>query len=93
MLLFSLMISVLTLAGCAAQQVAGPSPEYAPVVPQPRIASSVPTGSIFSPSNADSWFGEKKTYQVGDVITGSPDLSHGLIGDPHGVIETRAHKL
>jgi len=69
MRLFSLMISVLTLAGCAAQQVAGPSPEYAPVVPQPRIASSVPTGSIFSPSNADSWFGEKKTYQVGDVIT------------------------
>jgi flagellar L-ring protein precursor FlgH len=66
---FSLMISVLTLAGCAAQQVAGPSPEYAPVVPQPKIASSVPTGSIFSPSNADSWFGEKKTYQVGDVIT------------------------
>ncbi|MEL0322197.1 MAG: flagellar basal body L-ring protein FlgH [Gammaproteobacteria bacterium] len=69
MRLFSLMISVLTLAGCAAQQVAGPSPEYAPVVPQPKIASSVPTGSIFSPSNADSWFGEKKTYQVGDVIT------------------------
>jgi flagellar L-ring protein precursor FlgH len=69
MRLFSLMISVLTLAGCAAQQVAGPSPDYAPVVPQPRIASSVPTGSIFSPSNADSWFGEKKTYQVGDVIT------------------------
>jgi flagellar L-ring protein precursor FlgH len=69
MRLFSLMISVLTLAGCAAQQVAGPSPEYAPVVPQPKIASSVPTGAIFSPSNADSWFGEKKTYQVGDVIT------------------------
>ena len=69
MRLFSLMISVLTLAGCAAQQVAGPSPGYAPVVPQPKIASSVPTGSIFSPSNADSWFGEKKTYQIGDVIT------------------------
>ena len=69
MRLFSLMISVLTLAGCAAQQVAGPSPDYAPVVPQPKIASSVPTGSIFSPSNADSWFGEKKTYQIGDVIT------------------------
>ena len=69
MRLFSLMIAVLTLAGCAAQQVAGPSPEYAPVVPQPKIASSVPTGSIFSLSNADSWFGEKKTYQIGDVIT------------------------
>ena len=56
------------MTGCAAQKVAGPSPEYAPVVPQPKVASSIPTGSIFSRANADSWFGEKKTYQVGDVI-------------------------
>ena len=67
---FSLLVSTaFVLSGCAAQQVAGPSPEYAPVVPEPKVASSIPTGSIYSPSNADSWFGEKKTYQVGDVIT------------------------
>ena len=67
---FSLLVSTaLVLSGCAAQQVAGPSPDYAPVVPEPKVASSIPTGSIYSPSNADSWFGEKKTYQVGDVIT------------------------
>ena len=67
---FSFLVSTaFVLSGCAAQQVAGPSPEYAPVVPEPKVASSIPTGSIYSPSNADSWFGEKKTYQVGDVIT------------------------
>jgi flagellar L-ring protein precursor FlgH len=65
----SIVCSALVLSGCAAQQVAGPSPEYAPVIPEPKVASSIPTGSIFSSANADSWFGEKKTYQVGDVIT------------------------
>jgi flagellar L-ring protein precursor FlgH len=65
----SIVCSALLVSGCAAQQVAGPSPEYAPVIPKPKVASSIPTGSIFSSANADSWFGEKKTYQVGDVIT------------------------
>ena len=65
----SIVCLVLVLSGCAAQQVAGPSPEYAPVIPEPKVASSIPTGSIFSSANADSWFGEKKTYQMGDVIT------------------------
>jgi flagellar L-ring protein precursor FlgH len=65
----SIVCLVLVLSGCAAQQVAGPSPEYAPVIPEPKVASSIPTGSIFSSANADSWFGEKKTYQTGDVIT------------------------
>ena len=68
MRLSNIVFLLLLLTGCAAQKVAGPSPEYAPVVPQPRVASSVPTGSIFSRANADSWFGEKKTYRVGDVI-------------------------
>jgi flagellar L-ring protein precursor FlgH len=61
--------SVALITGCASQQVAGPSPEFAPVIPQPKVSSSIPTGSIYSPANADSWFGEKRTYQVGDVIT------------------------
>ena len=34
-----------------------------------------PTGSIFKASHADSWFGEKKSYQVGDVITVTLDES------------------
>jgi flagellar L-ring protein precursor FlgH len=66
---FLVCCSTLLISGCVTQQVAGPSAEYAPVIPQPRIASSIPTGSIYSASNADSWFGEKKTYQVGDIVT------------------------
>ena len=58
-----------TLGGCAAQQVAGPSPEYAPVVPQPVVESHIPTGSVFNQAHTDSWFGEKAVYRVGDVIT------------------------
>ena len=61
--------SVLMLSGCATQQVAGPSAEYAPIIPEPRALSSIPTGSIYSQHNADSWFGEKKTYQIGDIVT------------------------
>ena len=34
-----------------------------------------PTGSIFKASHADSWFGEKKSYQVWDVITVTLDES------------------
>ena len=62
-------LTVLTLSGCAAQQVAGPSPEYAPVIPEPEVTPALPTGSIYNASHADSWFGEKKSFQVGDVVT------------------------
>lgn len=63
------LLSLSILTGCATQQVAGPSPEFAPVIPQPKVAQAISTGSIYSAANADNWFGEKKTYQVGDVIT------------------------
>lgn len=63
-------LSVLALSGCAAQQqVAGPSPEYAPVLPETKVADRIPTGSIYDRAHADSWFGEKTTYQIGDVVT------------------------
>lgn len=65
----TILCAALVMSGCATQQISGPTPEYAPVIPEPKVASSIPTGSIYSASNADSWFGEKKTYQVGDVIT------------------------
>jgi len=65
-----LALSLLALSGCAAQQqVAGPSPDYAPVIPATHAAERVPTGSIYNRAHADSWFGEKTTYQVGDMVT------------------------
>ena len=72
-------IALIGLAGCAQQQVAGPSPEYAPVTPQATPAPSVPTGSIYNRAHADSWFGEKKDFQVGDVIT--VILDESMAGD------------
>lgn len=71
---------LLTLTGCVAQQqVAGPSPEYAPVQPIAREHSKIPTGSIYNQAHADSWFGEKTTYQIGDVVT--VILDESMAGD------------
>ena len=68
------------LSGCVAEQeVAGPSPEFAPVYPEVRQVSQVPTGSIYNRAHADSWFGEKTTYQIGDVVT--VILDESMAGD------------
>src|SRR5210317_17692 len=58
------------LAGCAGpQKVAGPSPEFAPVIPEASQQSSIPTGSVYNVAFSDSWFGEKQAYRVGDIVT------------------------
>jgi flagellar L-ring protein precursor FlgH len=58
------------LAGCInPQKVAGPSPEYAPVIPSAVSQDVVPTGSVYHVAYSDSWFGEKKSYRVGDIVT------------------------
>jgi flagellar L-ring protein precursor FlgH len=31
--------------------------------------SSIPTGSLYNAAFSDSWFGEKKGYRVGDIVT------------------------
>lgn len=71
---------LITLTGCVPeQQIAGPSPEYAPVQPVVRAQSQIPTGSIYNQAHADSWFGEKTTYQIGDVVT--VILDESMAGD------------
>jgi flagellar L-ring protein precursor FlgH len=62
------MLSIF-LAGCASQKVAGPTPEFAPVIPQIPDKPSIPTGSLYNVAYSDSWFGEKKEYRVGDIVT------------------------
>ena len=57
-------------AGCVApQKVAGPSPEFAPIIPEATSQTSIPTGSVYNVAFSDSWFGEKKAYRVGDIVT------------------------
>lgn len=83
-----LMISffLVILTGCAAQQVAGPSPEYAPVIPVATVGSVLPTGSVYNQAHSDSWFGEKKAFQVGDIIT--VVLDESLDADSNSSSET-----
>jgi flagellar L-ring protein precursor FlgH len=64
------MFGLVVLAGCAGpQKVAGPSPEFAPVIPVASQQSAIPTGSVYNVAFSDSWFGEKTAYRVGDIVT------------------------
>ena len=65
-----LSLGFIALAGCVGpQKVAGPSPEFAPIIPVVTNQSSIPTGSLYNAAHSDSWFGEKKAYRVGDIVT------------------------
>ena len=67
---FLMTLALGITAGCAApQKVAGPSPEFAPVIPEATSQTSIPTGSVYNVAFSDSWFGEKKAYRVGDIVT------------------------
>lgn len=67
---FSLILATGIVSGCAGpQKVAGPSPEFAPVIPVATQQSSIPTGSVYNVAFSDSWFGEKKAYRIGDIVT------------------------
>jgi len=67
---FWMTLGMLMIAGCAGpQKVAGPSPEFAPIIPAANQQSSIPTGSVYNVAFSDSWFGEKKAYRVGDIVT------------------------
>ena len=75
---FSLILATGIVSGCAGpQKVDGPSPEFAPVIPVATQQSSIPTGSVYNVAFSDSWFGEKKAYRVGDIVTVVLDESVG----------------
>ena len=44
-------------------------PEFAPIIPEATSQTSIPTGSVYNVAFSDSWFGEKKAYRVGDIVT------------------------
>jgi len=45
------------------------SPDFAPVYPAAQVIRPEATGSIFTGSQGDNWFGRSVTYQVGDTLT------------------------
>lgn len=65
--LMPILLASLVLAGCATEPELRPSAQFAPTLPvaeAPRAA----TGSIFAGSG-DDWFGPKRNFRVGDVLT------------------------
>jgi flagellar L-ring protein precursor FlgH len=66
----SMLAAVLALAlsGCAGTPKV-PAKEFAPVVDIPADPPSLSTGSIYNGGRNDNWFGRKRDYKVGDIIT------------------------
>lgn len=63
-------VLLVLLSACAVSSPPlAPTPEFAPVHP-PELARERPvTGSIFGNHREESWFGQKRDYYVGDVVT------------------------
>ena len=63
------VLGVLT-AGCASQNVAlTTTPAFAPVFPVDPVKQAVANGAIYEEALSDNFFGRKRNYQVGDIIT------------------------
>jgi flagellar L-ring protein precursor FlgH len=56
-------------AGCAHEAPLGPSAAFAPVFPVDPPKQSNLTGAIYQELLSDNYFGRKRNYQVGDIIT------------------------
>jgi len=69
MKVLTLIFLAASITGCATQKIAGPTPEFAPIIPAASDLQTIPTGSLYNVGHSDSWFGEKKAYRVGDVVT------------------------
>ena len=61
--------AALTLVGCAANKPKMADAEFAPIVQIPEPPPPAVTGSIYNGGRNDNWFGRKRDYKVGDIIT------------------------
>jgi flagellar L-ring protein precursor FlgH len=66
--LFSSVCAAAVLAGCSSPPKMA-AEEFAPVVQLPPEPEKLVTGSIYNGGRNDNWFGRKKDYRVGDIIT------------------------
>ena len=65
----ALSLVVALAAGCAHEAPLGPSAAFAPVFPVDPPKQSNLTGAIYQELLSDNYFGRKRNYQVGDIIT------------------------
>jgi len=61
--------AALALVGCAANKPKMADAEFAPIVQIPEPPPAAVTGSIYNGGRNDNWFGRKRDYKVGDIIT------------------------
>ena len=66
--LFSTVCAAAVLAGCYSPPKMA-AEEFAPVLQLPTEPERPVTGSIYNGGKNDNWFGRKKDYRVGDIIT------------------------
>ena len=66
--LFSTVCAAAVLAGCSSPPKMA-AEEFAPIVQLPPEPEKLVTGSIYNGGRNDNWFGRKKDYRVGDIIT------------------------
>jgi len=63
-----MLVLATALAGCSAPPKMSEA-EFKPVLAIPSDAAPLATGSIYNGGRNDNWFGRKKDYRVGDIIT------------------------
>ena len=66
--LCSSVCAAAVLAGCSSPPKMA-AEEFAPIVQLPPEPEKLVTGSIYNGGRNDNWFGRKKDYRVGDIIT------------------------
>ena len=67
--IFLSAVAALALVGCAANKPKMADAEFAPIVQIPEPPPAAVTGSIYNGGRNDNWFGRKRDYKVGDIIT------------------------
>lgn len=60
--------SLVVLTGCSSPPKMA-AEEFAPIVQLPIEPEPLVTGSIYNGGRNDNWFGRKRDYRVGDIIT------------------------
>ena len=63
------VLAASTLVACASNKPKMADAEFAPIVQIPVPPPAPATGSIFSGGRNDFFFGRKRDYQVGDIVT------------------------
>lgn len=66
---FPLLAGLLLSSGCMAPTAKPDDPYYAPVLPRTPLPAAQNSGSIYQAGFENNFFGDRKAFRVGDIIT------------------------